>query len=892
MFESRGWIGPMSLLERLNPLRKWKSRKSIASDGDLYEIFRCKYESFKELLDSNAELSKILTDIEEKLQGHEIFGMSYIRSQSTRAVFHTLRMVKSLDVISRRKHPALFNVLDEINEKIKNELGVRKEAPIAKPVLNYSEINREMVDWVGGKSANLGEVLNRVGLPVPEGFAITTYAYELFLAHNELIDEINKRTMEIDPNAPDTINSASEEIQRLIISGQVPAEVEEAILSAYQELTQRLRERGPAPDELQPRVSMRSSAIGEDSELSYAGQYLSLLNVLPDRLIQSYKFIIASLYTPRAISYRLSKGIRDEDISMSVACLEMVESCASGVMYTRHPFNMLDDNIIINAVWGLGPYAVDGHITPDAYTVSKGDKPAIIDVKTALKPVQLISDPHGGLKEIDVPADKREQACLSPEQIVTLAGYGAKLERHYHYPQDVEWAIDREGRLLILQTRPLRESASGRSESSALAPVLSQYPLLIEGCAVAHPGVGSGPVFQVNSEDDLFNFPDGAVLVARHSSPKFVIVMRKAEAIIADSGSVTGHMASLAREFGIPTVLDAKVATSIPAGAEVTVDAYSGRIYKGKVSELLALKKTRESHMEDAPVYRTLKSVADLIVPLHLVDPKSPDFNPGSCRSLHDIMRLVHEFSYAEMFQISDLFSGKSGWAVKLEAPIPFDLYIIDLGGGLIEKTAKKGRVSVDEVVSAPFSALLSGMLHEDLRTHGPRPIELRGFFSVMSEQMFTNTYGAERFGDRSYAIISDKYVNFSSRVGYHYSVLDAYCGRTINKNYITFSFKGGAADDVRRGRRIRAIAAILRELDFSVEAVGDRVDARFQKYECSVIREKLDAIGKLLIFTRQMDMLMHSEASVTTVAESFLAGNYHLDASHPNGKTNSELQG
>jgi pyruvate,water dikinase len=270
--------------------------------------------------------------------------------------------------------------------------------------------------------------------------------------------------------------------------------------------------------------------------------------------------------------------------------------------------------------------------------------------------------------------------------------------------------------------------------------------------------------------------------------------------------------------------------------------------------------------------------VAAFIVPLRLTDPKSPAFAPENCRSLHDIMRFVHELSYAEMFQISDLVSQGEGCAVKLEASIPLDLYVIDLGGGIAEGAEAAGKIRAEDVVSAPFKGLLKGLLHEELRHRRPRPVELKGFLSVMGEQMLSNTYTAERFGDRSYAIISDKYLNFSSRVGYHYSILDCYCGRTINKNYITFSFKGGAADDVRRNRRARAIARILSELDFTVEVTGDRLDARFQKYEFSVIQEKLDYVGRLLRFTRQMDMLMHSEASVEAIAKSFLEGDYHLE--------------
>jgi pyruvate,water dikinase len=238
----------------------------------------------------------------------------------------------------------------------------------------------------------------------------------------------------------------------------------------------------------------------------------------------------------------------------------------------------------------------------------------------------------------------------------------------------------------------------------------------------------------------------------------------------------------------------------------------------------------------------------------------------------------VHEFSYAEMFKISDLVSAREGYALKLDAPIPLDLYLIDLGGGLAGVDPSAHKVTPDQVVSVPLQALLRGMVREDVRAREPRPIQLSGLMSVMREQLLAAPNVEERFGDRSYAIVSDKYLNFSSRVGYHYSVLDAYCGATVNKNYITFSFKGGAADDVRRNRRVRAIAIALMGLDFAVEVKGDRVDARLQKFDSSIIREKLDLIGRLLIFTRQLDMLMTSETSVEAVAQNFLQGNYSLE--------------
>ena len=851
--------------------RRFKARRDQPSRDEVAAAFRFRYACFKDLLDSNSQLLNLMADLEEKLQGRQVFGMAYVRSQTARAAFHAFRMIKSLDVLSGHKYPVLYAVLDRINTSLKEGLGERRELPVTALVLPLAQVTREMVDAVGGKNAGLGEVLNRVGLPIPAGFAITTRAYHYFLAHNDLVDEINKRKMELDPQDPQTLPQVSQAVQRLILEAEVPPDLEEAVLAAFRDLT---AETGDPS----LRVSMRSSAIGEDSDLSYAGQYLTLLNVPAARLIPAYKEVLASLYTPRALSYRLNKGIRDEDTAMSVVCLQMVEAVASGVMYSHHPYNAAVNDVIISAVWGLGPYAVDGVITPDTYRVGKAPELPILATEVAAKPVQLVARPDEGLQEIPVPQEAQAQPCLSPEQIKTLAGYGVRLEEHYRGPQDVEWALAGDGRLLVLQSRPLRLQPPTAGALEAV-PAVAGYPLLLSGGAVAFPGVGCGPAFHVHTDEDLLAFPQGAVLVARHSSPKFVMVMPKAQAIVTDAGSISGHMASLAREFAVPTLLDVKTATAaIPPGTVVTVDAYAGRVYAGRVPELLARQQPRESHMQDTPVYQILQQVAEHIVPLHLVDPRSPDFDPEHCRSLHDLGRLVHELSYTEMFQISDLVAAKGGGAVKLEAPIPLDLYLIDLGGGLTPEAAGLTRVTPDQIASAPLRALLRGLLHPDLRAREPRPIQLSGLLSVMREQLMAPPNVEERFGEKSYAIISDKYLNFSSRVGYHYSVLDAYVGQTVNKNYLTFSFKGGAADDLRRNRRVRAIALALMGLDFSVEVKGDRVDARLQKYEAVVLEEKLDHLGRLLQFTRQLDMLMVSEASVELVAKNFLAGNYRLD--------------
>ncbi|MDA8140442.1 MAG: PEP-utilizing enzyme [Desulfobacteraceae bacterium] len=851
-------------------IRAW-GRKPQPIRLDRSTTFQAKYFSFKELLAANTGLLDIIAELEEALQGRRVFGLAYVRTQAHRAVHHTLRMIHGLNYIGGRKYLSLMVVLDQIDKQIKALIEQPQSARAGALVLAYDGINKEMLDWVGGKSANLGEVHTALQIPIPEGFAITTLAFERFMANGDLVERVTNKLNGIDPTHPEKVAEVGAAIRELIMAAEVPAELQAALAQAASQLSSQ------CPQGVPLRLAMRSSAIGEDSELTFAGQYQSLLNVTEDQVIDAYRRIVASLYTDRALMYRLTKGIPEEHMAMGVACLQMVPSVASGVMYSRDPADPAKPDIIINAVWGLGPYAVDGIVAPDLYIVDR-DSHRILTHHITTKAVQLIMGPAGGVTEAPVAPERQAGACLTRDQIMQLADWAVRLEQHYGTPQDIEWALAPDGRLVLLQARPLPLISLERVRTQQATARYNDYKVLADGGLVVCPGVGHGPAFHVESADDLMRIAQGAVLVAKHSSPRFVIAMAKVSAIVAEVGSITGHMASLAREFKVPTVLELKDAkTVIPNGVMITVDAFAGVVYEGRVEPLLALKPLETSVYRETTAYRTLRQVADLIIPLNLVDPKSSYFKPESCRTIHDIMRIVHEFCYKEMFQLSDLVSYREGAAVKLNMPLPIDLYLIDLGGGLELKEGARRKVKFNEVHSIPLKAVLKGMLHKDLCCPEPRPIELAGFFSVMREQMLAPPTRAERFGDRSYAIVSDKYLNFSSRVGYHYSILDSYCGESVSKNYITFSFKGGAADEVRRNRRVRAIARILERLDFAVEVKSDQVDARLLKYENATIEDKLEQIGRLLLYTRQMDMLMNSEASVETAAQSFLKENYRL---------------
>jgi pyruvate,water dikinase len=855
----------------------WEGRPKTQKEVKAPDSFRRRYALFQELLASNAENLDLIADIEEKLRGERLFGMSYVRSIAARSVFHAHRMAKALQELSGGKYSALFPVLEKIREGIREELDTWAPPRREELVLPYSKIGMEELELVGGKNAHLGEARNKLGIPVPEGFAITTWAFFLFMETNELKEEIQRLLMELSPDSLESLMMVSEEIQRRILLSQVPQRLAEAILTEYESMAKGER----------PRISMRSSATSEDTGgLSFAGQYLSSLNVPPEKLLETYKVIIGSLYTPRAISYRLHKGIPDEDQAMAVACLRMVDALASGVGYSFNPSDPEDERIFISAVWGLGPYAVEGVVTPDVYLVERGVSREV-ETRVSQKPVMLVCVKEGGLREIPVDPSLVNAPCLERQAILELARYIKLLEDHFGTPQDIEWALGEDGTLYLLQCRPLSLS---RERGRVSAPPISGRKVLLEGGEIACPGVGYGLAFHVRSEEDLSSVPPGAVLIARQPSPKLMVALPKASGVLSDYGSATGHLASLAREFSVPTIVGLKEATSrIPPGTQITVDANSGRVYEGRVDELIQRPQDRKVVMAETPVYRLLERLARWITPLNLVDPQSPDFTPDGCKTIHDVMRFVHEISYSEMFRLSEMVNEAEGRAFRLRAQLPIDLHIIDLGGGLEGDRKGVRDLELKDIRCIPLRALLRGMTHEGLRSSEPRPVDLGGFISVLTEQLLTNPLASERFGDRSYAIISDKYMNFSSRVGYHYGVLDTYCGNTTSKNYITFSFQGGAADDVRRNRRARAIAKILKELDFSVDVTGDRTVARLQKRPMAEIEEKLDLVGRLLVFTRQMDMLMHSDEAIDMVVRAFSRGDYSCRCLFEKGDTSGD---
>ncbi len=445
-------------------------------------------------------------------------------------------------------------------------------------VLWFKDLRREDIPHVGGKCANLGELLGQIGVPVPNGFAVSAHAYQVFLKDTGATKKIDAMLSGTDTADLESLQDVSRKIRKHVERLSMPAKMEKAILKAYQALCKQVGRKAVA-------VAVRSSATAEDLPgASFAGQQDTFLNVTEKTLLKSVQQCWSSLFTPRAIVYRKEKGFSEDEVLISVAVQEMVFSEASGVMFTLEPVSGDKDKVVIDASWGLGEAIVSGQVTPDEYVVEKNTF-RILDKQIFRKSKQIVSDKKGSTKWVNVPKKMQERPALSDETIIRLAQYGVQIENHYGSPQDIEWAVDKDGRIFILQARPETvHGAKGEVKREERGDFMEQ-DILLRGMGVS-PGQRSGRVRIMPDVKDISNFEKGGVLVTKMTTPDWVPAMRIASAIVTNLGGKTCHAAIVSRELGVPCIVGTENATEVLTDGEiVTVDGQRGLVFKGALEQ-------------------------------------------------------------------------------------------------------------------------------------------------------------------------------------------------------------------------------------------------------------------------------------------------------------------
>jgi len=466
-------------------------------------------------------------------------------------------------------------------------------------ILWFDELCIGDVPLVGGKNASLGEMysnLTKKGVKIPNGFAVTAYAYNYFLERAKIKDDLQKVLQGLDTSSIRNLTEKGRKARETILKAELPKELKEEIVKAYKKLCSQY---GANVD-----VAVRSSATAEDlPDASFAGQQETYLNIRGDHsLLEATKKCFASLFTNRAISYRVDKGFGHFKVSLSVGVQKMVRSdkACSGVMFSIDTETGFKEAVLINGSYGLGENIVLGAVNPDQFyvfkpTLKKGFKP-IISKKLGSKRIMMVYSEHGAkntTENVEVPYEKRFKFILNDEEILQLARWACTIEDYYSRkarkfkPMDMEWAKDGiTNEMFIVQARP--ETV----QSQRNVNILEEYVLkeksqvLLTGLSVGTK-IGSGKAHVIKSANDIGSFKAGEVLITEKTDPDWEPIMKIASAIVTNKGGRTAHAAIVARELGIPAIVGTEHGTEIIKGdADITVSCAEGeigKVYKGKL---------------------------------------------------------------------------------------------------------------------------------------------------------------------------------------------------------------------------------------------------------------------------------------------------------------------
>jgi len=824
---------------------------------EIAEELRARIDAFRRLLQGNNRVLELIADADEKLGGEWLFDRQYLFWLDRELAGAVKGVVADLGRVAPRRHEGLQKAFQRIREALEATVESRPVVAGGPLCLSLESIGSEQASLVGEKMARLGEIRSRLGIRIPEGFVITAPVSSRLLAAPPILESIA------------ALSAQDADLEA--ISGHLSRAIHQAELSGgiRRTISRRLRH-----FDRRARLAIRSSAIGEDGELSFAGVHRSVMNVARGEVLEAYRQVVASLFSERALRYRKSHGEPVSGATMAVGCMEMVAAAASGVIHTYDPSDPERDTLVADAAWGLGGAVVEGTGEADRFFLSRTPPHRVVERQVALKETMHLARPEGGVRLSPVSAELRSRPCVSDAVLEELARIVLAIERHMRRPQEIEWAVDEEERIWILQARPLRMAAQAASRpEDVLRAVAAHQVILKDRGVVACRGIAAGPVVLVTPKMRPDDFPPGGVLLAQYPSPGLSTFLPRASALVTDEGSAAGHLATIARERRIPSIVHTELATSLlQPGMEVTVDAEENIIYSGTIKDLVRYGLLSSMPFGETREFRVLRSMLALIAPLHLHDPADSGFTPEGCTSYHDIIRFAHEKALQALSNLGDLGVQAAGeTARRLALDVPLDLVVLDVGGGLAPGDLGD-TIELDELTSEPLKLLLAGLRTTGAWSTSPAEMDFKAFMSSATRSASLTIPGTASVR-RNLAIISRQYMNLSLRLGYHFNVIDGFIGEAEEDSYLSFRFVGGVTEAVRRCRRAVLITEILAHHHFVVDRKGDLVVGRLAGISRSMAEEGLGMLGRLIGFTRQLDVVLRDEDTVHRLVDRFLSG-------------------
>ncbi len=794
-----------------------------------------RFQHYEAFLYHNHRALRLLAELELLDRGAGLATLAAIRRRTKELLEEVQGLLTALIALADHRYAELLPVLEKVASDLAPLTESRRSAVEGPLALAFPDLGSRHTDLAGAKAVNLARIKNELGLPAPDGFVVTAAGFDLFLRENHLLEPIEEMLAGYDPDE-EACDTACRRLQDRIREAPLPEALAAAIDREYRSLA--ARRRSPT------QVAVRSSAIGEDTEASFAGQYTSVLPVAPAEIFSAYKTVLSSKYTPRAITYRLRYGLTDAETPMAVAVVVMIAPRASGVLYTQDPSQPSAGEARVDAALGLGEQVVGGTASPDVFRVERD----------SLRIVQRHIQP----KEGD-PDPKTPRPAVAEEALAALVESGLKMEAHFGAPQDIEWAEDENGGLYFLQTRPLAMAPDGGNTSEA---DLSGLRLLISAGQTASPGRVSGKAVLAAAELTPAEAEE-AILIARTAAPELAPFMGRVRGLITDLGGVASHLASVAREFNVPALMDTRQATASGRRRPGLPGPGSGTLAQAAGPQ--PRRRPRADRTAPAAAARS-----DL--PVEPDRSLRPGVLPERCRTLHDLIRFAHEKAMAEMFNLSKL-ADASVVSRKMSANIPLSLYFIDLGGGLAPELTSCDDIRSEHIRSRPMAALWRGLTHPGISWSGTVDLSARNFMALMAGSIGPENAAPPAVD--SYALVSRDYLNLSVKFGYHYSNIETRCADDPNANSITLQFAGGAGTAAGKALRIAFLTGVLERLGFEVAVHGASFQASLKGAEAATIEEALDQTGRLLGCSRLLDLAIPNQAEAKALVELFFKEDY-----------------
>jgi pyruvate,water dikinase len=802
---------PLGSARGQRPPRRRASKKDETAVWRLQSLFN----NFRRILDQNNAALAQMAAMERALGGEYIFDQAFLETSVRQLSSLVHHVAYNLNALSRNAHVALYERFQQIAGTLNHILAGSPPSASTRPCIPLADIGWELEPEVGLAAVCLADLRRQARIRVMDGFVITA------AASRALMQQGGQASMATDLGA--ALSQATEDL--LNATGAVRLSV--CITAADQLDGSSL----PPPQSIFPQ------------EVSSAAVRL---------LLQA-----SANMAPEAAAVP----------SLAVMVQEAPELAVCGEVYTRATDARQLDLLRVTARRKEAPEAADRYLLRRAHPFE------LVFSEVAAHPSEIALPDGPRPSERGGSGLLRGSALLTPTLAKALAQAAVILERLFGTPCVVHWAILGDGTIAVRTISNQSDSAQA-DLGPDLAANIAKARVRCRGGQTVQSGVAAGGVVHVAEESALDLFPAGAIAVARSASPRLAPVLQRAAALLTELGTAAGHLATVARELRVPAVFGMPdVLRLLPEGSSVTVDAAEAVVYDGIIDGLLRYGAAGGDLYPTDPEYRLLRRLLRFILPLNLVDPKAPDFTPQGCRTLHDILHYCHEQAVDELAHLQDRQAGLTGVrARRLETGVPLELSVLDIGDGLARQTGP--RLDATDVRSEPLAAFLEGLCRTEAWDNAPAALGLGEMLSGLPRTLDAlNAPAASLTGNL--AIAGRDYLNLSLRLGYHFSVIDAYLGPDPQRSYVYFRFAGGFADEQRRNRRAGFIRDVLRALDFNVSQKGDLVVGRLKLVAPHSLRAALVTLGTLTAFTRQRDTALHHDtdrqALFAHFAESFL---------------------